>query len=319
MRHLGDRAIQVLTLVVWLVGCTGAGAGASTSSEPGGGPPTDSAEASAKRIPLPANGGGIVVVGDILWVATDVGAVRVDPATGEVTEPIAGVTNLAFDGTRLWAGGEGTLMELEPLTGEVLQQFDLDYAASYLAATPTAVWASDTAASTVHRIDPADGRTVAAIDVPTTPKGTEVGHGSIWIACDAASKVVRIDPTTNEIAAEIEVGDGPHTIAIGREWVWVTIRGSSTLSKIDPLTNEVLATVADVARSPAVGVAVSEDAVYVAYYLGIARVDPEDAVVTDRIVVSEAQLFYDLKVVGETLWGTDVYGRMLYGFDIGGH
>jgi YVTN family beta-propeller protein len=268
-----------------------------------------------RRIDMPDFAGGLVVVGETVWVATDSGAVRVDPAAGTVSEVIAGVTNLAFDGERLWAGGQKLLMELDPRTGRVLRRFTPDYNAFYLAATPEAIWATDTYGSAVRRIDPSDGHVVATIEVPSTPKGTTLGEGSLWIACDGAATVVRIDTTTNQIAAKIKVDFGPHNIAVGDGSVWVTNRNSSTLSKVDASTNQVTATVTDVATSPAVGVVVGPRSVFVAYPGGVAAVDPDRAAITSRIVIEDAQ-FYDLKLLGDALWASDGSSPTLYGFDL---
>lgn len=51
------------------------------------------------QIELPALGGNLVVVGETLWAATDAGAVLVDPTTGDVSEAIPDVTNLASTGS----------------------------------------------------------------------------------------------------------------------------------------------------------------------------------------------------------------------------
>ncbi len=266
------------------------------------------------RIVLPDLGGAVVVAGDSLWDATDAGAVRVDVDAGTVSDVIRGITNLAFDGERLWAGGEELLLELDPRTGEELQRFDLDFNAFYLAAAPDAIWATDTFRNQVRRIDPADGRVVATIDVPPTPKGTRLGEGALWIACDGAATVVRIDTKTNEIESEIRVGHGPHTIATGGGWVWVTNRNNSSLSKIDATTNAVVATVDDVATSPAVGVDLGPDAVYVATDGGLAVVDPDLAEVTRQFEI-EGSLFYDLRVMGDVLWASNGSRAELLGFD----
>ena len=256
------------------------------------------------RIALPDLGGGLVVAGDSLWDATNSGAVRVDPTTETVSDVVGGVTNLAFDGERLWAGGEELLLELDPRTGDELQHFALDFNAFYLAATPDAIWATDTFRNQVRRIDPADGRVIATVAVPPTPKGTRLAEGALWIACDGDATVVRINTQSNEIDAEIRVGYGPHTIASGDGWVWVTNRHDSSLSKIDPATNTVIATVEDVAPNPAVGVDVGPDAVYVASDGGLAVVDPDLAEVTRRFEIDGAS-FYDLRVMGDVLWASN--------------
>jgi len=97
--------------------------------------------------------------------------------------------------------------------------------------------------------------------------------------------------------------------------VWVTNRKSSTLSKIDAATNLVVATVTDVATSPAVGIEVGPQSVYVAYRGGVALVDPGQAEITSRIVIQGAN-FYDLKLIGNVLWASEASGRTLYGFDL---
>ena len=312
----GARAVAFLSLATVISACAAATGEPSASAPPSASADPTPIPVTFTTIDLPAAGGGIVPVGDILFVAVDGGMVRVDPGSGDVSEIFPGIFNLAFDGENLWAGGEGQLQHLDSLTGSVVQGWPLEYDAVYVAADATAVWASDTGRSVVHRIDPGDGHTVASIEVPSTPKGTVLGEGSVWVACDGAATVVRIDPATNTIVAEIEVGAGPHTIATGEGFVWVTNRHSQTLSKIDAATNEVVATVPHVAPNVAVGVAVGDGVVYVAYDHGVALVDPASAVVIGYFEVPDAELFYDLKVVGDTLWATETFGNTMYGFDL---
>lgn len=150
-------------------------------------------------------------------IATAMASARSPSPSPKATETVTGVTqielpdlggNLVVVGETLWAGGEKLLMELDPQTGQAIRRSTPDYNAVYLAATQDAIWATDTARSTVRRIDPSDGHVVATIEVPSTPKGTTLGEGSVWIACDGAATVVRIDTTTNEVAAEIAVEKG---------------------------------------------------------------------------------------------------------------
>ena len=315
-RTAQTTAVVILIGALSLLGGCG-GTTAAPSAETATATPVATASAPTEgitRITLPDLGGNMLAAGNFLWDATDAGAVRVDLTTGAVSDPIEGITNLAFDGTRLWAGGEHLLLELDPGTGEVIERYTPEHSACYLAATPEAVWASDTMASVLQRIDPATGEVVATIDVPSTPKGTTFGEGSVWIACDGAGVVVRVDPATNAFV-EIPVGNGPHSIAIADGWAWVINRFDSTLSKIDPKTNEVVATVSDVGTSPAVGVEAGSGRVFAAYSGGIAVIDPEAAAITDRIAIPRTG-FYDLKLVGNTLWASDTDNPALYAVDL---
>jgi YVTN family beta-propeller protein len=269
------------------------------------------------EIDLPDLGGGLTVVEGALWESSDSGAVRVEPATGSVSEPISGITNTAFADGHLWAGGQFFLKDLDPTTGEVLREFELENSAYYLAVTANAIWATDTLMNLVQRIDPATGDVIATIEAPSTPKGTTYGEGSVWVACDGAAKVIRIDPETNEFV-EIDVGNGPHNIAVGGGWVWVTNRHDYTLSKIDPATNTVVATIEGVAQSPAVGVVAGDDSVWVAFSGGVAEIDPESALVTRRYMVpaTNETAFYDLEILGGQLWASDAASPTLFSFDL---
>ena len=177
-------AMSMATVCMIAAACAGTGSDPSSSTasavpsqSPGvPGPSPTEAGPPFTQIELPDLGGGLVVAGGALWDATDAGAVRVDTAAGTVSELVPGVTNLAFDGERLWAGGEKLLLELDPRSGEVLQRFVLDYNAFYLAASPDAIWATDTSRGMVRRLDPSDFRVVATIEVPLTPKRHPAGR-----------------------------------------------------------------------------------------------------------------------------------------------
>jgi hypothetical protein len=54
----------------------------------------------------------------------------------------------------------------------------------------------------------------------------------------------------------------------------------------------------------------------VAYDRGVALVDPVAAVVIGYFEVLDADLFYDFKVVGDTLWATEGFGTTMYAFDL---
>ncbi len=177
-------AVSMATICIIAAACAGTDIGPSSSTASAGpssspgviDPSPTEAGPPFTQIAIPDLGGGLLGAAGMLWDATDSGAVRVDPAVGTVSDLIPGVTNLAFDGKRLWAGGEKLLLELDPRTGEVLQRFALDYNAAYLAASPDAIWATDTFTGMVRRLDPDDGHVVATIKVPKQAEGHPAGR-----------------------------------------------------------------------------------------------------------------------------------------------
>jgi hypothetical protein len=75
-----------------------------------GSPPTDGIVGTLKvrasiAIGHSSAGSSLTVAGDRVWAATDRGLVAVDSNTGKITSriPLPGASNVAFDGSKLWA------------------------------------------------------------------------------------------------------------------------------------------------------------------------------------------------------------------------
>ena len=79
----------------------------------------------------------------------------------------------------------------------------IDVAATELAVGDGTLWATQTDANQVVRIDPSTGD-VQSIAVGNGPTGIAFGSGSVWVANSLDGTVTRIDPETNTVVAVID-------------------------------------------------------------------------------------------------------------------
>jgi hypothetical protein len=100
-----------------------------------------------------AAGSSLAVAGNRVWAATDRGLVAVDAATAKVTSRISlrGASQVAFDGTRLWALASGGVYSIRGRT--VTKRLSLaSRTFGLLVAVGRDVWLTDEAANSLRRI-----------------------------------------------------------------------------------------------------------------------------------------------------------------------
>jgi YVTN family beta-propeller protein len=162
-----------------------------------------------------------VAESDLNLSASSVTVRRVDPefdALGPTVrlgsvEP-GGPGGVATQGNSVWVSpSAGFLTRLDATTGRVVQRLDPNATPAEIAIGYGAIWATDTAADDVIRVDPT-GR-VTAIAVGNGPGGIAVGAGGVWVADSLDDAVVRIDPSTRAVITTIAVGHAPAGVAVG--------------------------------------------------------------------------------------------------------
>jgi YVTN family beta-propeller protein len=131
-----------------------------------------------------------------------------------------------------------------------------------IAAGAEGVWAGNSDAARVVRLDPRTGRIAGVVPETIQVVGVAVGAGSVW-AADAVNEVVyRIDPKTARVVARIPVADGPRRLAVGEGAVWAVGEfPNSGVWRIDPTTNRAVAHISVPTRAN--WVAVGEGSVWV--------------------------------------------------------
>jgi hypothetical protein len=97
------------------------------------------------------------------------------------------------------------------------------------------------------RLDPATGRAVARIPVPSV---TDYSHialaaGSVWVTDTGHDAVYRVDPRSRSVTTTIHLQGPALGISAGAGSLWVTAPGSTsghgTVYRIDPATNRITA------------------------------------------------------------------------------
>ncbi len=237
---IASRRVIALAAAMFAMAACGGGAQASPSGggvqvSPSAGAPaatatlaTPSAAALGSAVPAtarPVQPIASIKVGNLangmtagptgLWVVTDAGLVRIDPATNQVATSFA-----------LTASTDGY----------------------ELAVTKDVLWLTVFDSDLVKRLDPVSGKTVATIASPPGPGPIATYNGEIWFGGHHAGNINRIDPKTNKIVATVPVNPsgngGPDNIVPIQGSLWVGFGDYAKVVEIDPKSAKVTATVA---------------------------------------------------------------------------
>jgi DNA-binding beta-propeller fold protein YncE len=255
------RTTLVVAVLLAAAGCSGAAdaPGSPRSTQPPPAPTGTTVPAFDRgrfAAVIPVSGAGNMAVADgRLWVLDAAGTVvRVDPESNRVVgKPLrvpADAEAIAVGERALWVtrGAPGdlagprtdTVTRIDPTSGRTVATIRLRGAPLDVAATPGAVWVTNSGGDSVVRIDPATNRVVG----PPIPIGFRagnlvVGAGDLWVTSDyrvdAAAEdvvVVRIDPQANRAVETIAVGGHPIDVAATQGAVWVSVADPGTVLRI---------------------------------------------------------------------------------------
>lgn len=203
------------------------------------------------RDPVEAPDGSIWWAG--MWADL---AVRVDPATGEITEfPLPPgtrphtVTADAEGGIWFTGNGNGTVGRLDPATGESEVWPMPDPAAtdphSAIVDRHGLVWFTLQRANMVGRLDPASG----AIDLVTMPTANSRPYGiklsadeTPWVAANGSNRLYRIDRASMAVAAFVLPDPGTTVRRLdfaSDDTIWYVNSSMGRIGHLDPATGAV--------------------------------------------------------------------------------
>lgn len=155
-------------------------------------------------------------------------ALRVDAAGLRVVNRYgdgagAGIGASAMDGL-IWFVSDvatGTISAVDSTTGEPRGEVVAGVRVRFATAGFGTLWASTIGQPTVLRLDPIDGRTLAAIRLSGDPSMLLVTADSVWVAEPHQWLVGRIDPVADRIALESEAATGvDQLVAAPNHWIW---------------------------------------------------------------------------------------------------
>jgi YVTN family beta-propeller protein len=277
----------------------------------------------AKTIPVGRLPSGVTIDPTGVWVTNwlDNTVSRIDPASNTVLAVVpitlsgdAGLEAIASGAGSLWmtttefdASGNslpGSLVRLDPLTGNVLATIAIGKGAFDVAVGLGAVWLPSFGDNTVLRVDPTTNQVVATIPVAGGPSGVTTDASSVWVVSGDGT-VSRIDPASNQIVASVHTQTTGGYIAVGSGGVWVSSPGTNgqadgTLSRIDPATNQVVASIA-LGRAPD-ELAIADGSVWVAMFdePTVVRVSAATNAVLNRIPVGAN--VYSIDANAHSVW-----------------
>jgi serine/threonine protein kinase len=207
--------------------------------------------------PIPVNAGcsanSLAVAFRTVWVATAVGLLPIDPATGRRLRPIAlpgpqmipgggkvlfFTNGIAAGGKAIWATSDsGRLVKVDPVTRRT-KIVSLDAATDDVVWGEGAAWVLDQSDRLVVKIDPATTTVEGQISFTSHVDAIAVGEGSGWALDSTAGTVTPFNPRTMETRAPIRVGTHPVDIAVGLGAVWIANENDESVSRIDVRTHQ---------------------------------------------------------------------------------
>lgn len=181
------------------------------------------------------------------------GSVFVAHATGDISKISGGrvagrihagasITDVAFDGKRVWAAdlGRRQLLEVDPVHLRVVKRVD-HIATVRLVATNQAVWAT-TQDDEVVRYLPKTGR-IHRVHVGPGPIGLAIAGKFIWTANTDDGTLTKIDATHMRVVGRpIHVGRGPTNVVVRGGVVSVSNNDDRTISRIDTHSGRTIGT-----------------------------------------------------------------------------
>lgn len=251
-----------------------------------------------------------------LWVLDGSSVLKVDPATSKTVSTTDALDTggiLEAGAGAVWVAdhGRGTVLRLDPESGEVSREISVDGSPSEIAATPDWVWVAnygDTQSGNLTRIDPKTNEVVAEIETPGIAESVAVDQetGDAWSVVLDQSKgyidyennqLVRVDAGSKEISARYRVDGGVSDVITDGGQVWVVNDG---LNRIDPRT-ETITTIVPLKPSDPYKMEAEAGSLWSAGGGNVARVDLRAGRALGSLKLGEYDT-EDVAVGGDAIW-----------------
>jgi DNA-binding beta-propeller fold protein YncE len=218
-----------------------------------------------------ATGGGFV------WVtSTFQGTLfQFDPRAAHSVRPIAvgtGASGVAFGEGSVWVTNsqDDTLLQIDPRLHTVQRRIRLRKGSSPtgVAVGAGAVWVTESLAGKVARVDPSSGKVTDEVPLlHGQPSAVAFGDGFVWVAASGDDSLTQIDPAGPVVKNTISnVGDGPSAVVVGSGIVYVTNANNGTVARVSVPDHKVLGRSQLPNGLSPDGVAVADNAVWVAVH-----------------------------------------------------
>jgi hypothetical protein len=235
-------------------------------------------------------------------------AILVSP---EATIPLLSPIRVVADGMAIWVLAPGRVDKIDTQTNTIVGSVAIGEttdAYNGLAAGSAALWATDSTAGVVDRVDPATLKLVAKIPAGSAPKGVVATPGEVWVADEHGGSVLPVDPATDGAGTPIMVGptgtSGPQWLGNGLGSLWVGIPNKGTIARVDAGAGQVVATItAPEGTEPCGGIAVGTAAVWItscSHGSLLTRIDPATNLVS--VTVDLGGNGYNPTLINDAPW-----------------
>ena len=251
-----------------------------------------------------------------LWVLDGSSVLKVDPATSKTVfttdvPDTRGVLEVGAGAVWVADHGRGTVLRLDPESGEVSREISVDGSPSQIAATPDWVWVAnygDTQSGNLTRIDPKTNEVVAEIETPGIAESVAVDQetGDAWAVVLDQSKgyidyennqLVRVEAGSKEISARYRVDGGVSDVVTGGGQIWLV---DDDLRRIDPRAGEIR-TIVPLKSSDPYAMEAEAGSLWSVGGGGVARVDLRDGRALGSLKLGEYDT-EDVAVGGDAIW-----------------
>ena len=173
-----------------------------------------------------------------------------------------GPVAVAVGADSVWAANSNAfaVVRIDPAENRIVAEIPID-APRFIDAGPEGIWVVE-ATTAVVELDPVTNEPSTHLPTGFSAGGLALGADSVWVSNPAEDVVLRFDAPTRSFRRTIDVGAGPRALAFGSGSLWVANTIDDSLWRLDPVRNEPTAMVA-LGGKPA-GLAVGGGAVWAA-------------------------------------------------------
>ena len=231
---------------------------------------------------------------------------------------VAALAALALVVALLTGGSDGATMGetsvgvIDPASSELVDDIEVGFKSSLIAAGEGFVWVADPGGSTLVKIDPETREVVARFGVETgaTPFGLGAGLGAVWLAVrrGETSEVLELGPEFGDLRRRIPFGEaaepvlsGRQLLALGEGDVWVVDPSVGGLWRIDPSAAKATKVTEGL---DATSLAIDAGAVWTGGGAGVTRIDATtgETIAESQLVVAGFAETSSLALGEDALW-----------------
>ena len=166
------------------------------------------------------------------------------PLTGGVQTLPAGVSpqGIVFDGTNIWVGGNGSLIEYSVMDGNIIVNNTGDwwvncttsFGVAGMASDGTNIWAANGSGNSVTKLKASDGSFVGSYSVGTPPQGIAFDGTNVWVATWSSNNVTKLNASDGSLVGSYSAGITTNGVAFDGTNIWVTAWSTNSVTKLSP-------------------------------------------------------------------------------------